>query len=58
MLHGIEKKENKIVSVPMPKSAGKAKKKSNQNDEQSISPLSLTSTEAAQDLGKLNNYDI
>ena len=58
MLDGIEKKENKVVSVPVPKSAGKAKKKSNQNNEQSISSLSSTSTEAAQDVGKLNNYDI
>jgi len=58
VLDGIARKENKVVSVPMPKSAGKAMKKSNQKDEQSILSLSLTSTEATQDVGKLNNYDI
>ena len=57
MLDGIEKKENKVVSVPMSESAGKAKKKSNQKDEQSISSLSLTSTEAAQDVGKHYQID-
>jgi hypothetical protein len=61
VLDGIETKEkkgNNIVSVPMPKSAGNAKTKSNQKDEQSISSLSSTSTQAAQDVGKLKNYDI
>jgi hypothetical protein len=58
VLDGIVEKKTKSDSVPMPKSAGKAKKKSNQKDEQSISSLSSTSTQAAQDVGKLKNYDI
>jgi hypothetical protein len=57
VLDGIVEK-TKIDPEPMPKSAGKAKKKGNQKDEQSISSLSSTSTQAAQDEGKLKNYDI